>query len=375
LLSVLFPRLQGVLGNMGYGSDWDAKWAREQRVCSPYYFDRYFSYAVPLGDIPDQRLKQVIDLAEAGDPGLAELLSAFNMPAAAARLVEKLQMQTPALRSRGAHTLARAIAKKGAMFPMDERVFWIGSTFAQAALLVGKLVMRSGAQDERTRLGQQIIREAQPLPFAAECFRWLREDKDLPEAEWVVAKASVKKLGESLASRIREAASSRPPYEEFGDRGPHLLYMWRTYGPEADLETYLRARFDQSPAEAVKLLESYVPAIQEMETGFRRRGAFRRDQYDAVAAAVDPEIVITALKSVYGDTVGSYELSREISADERLAHQFAALHLAVSAEKRLRPGEGGAEGPPAPKEGTDQPSAIARPMPKKRGGREKRPPR
>jgi predicted KAP-like P-loop ATPase len=49
LLESLFPRL----GKTCYGHDREADWAREQRVCSEQYFQRYFMYSVPQGDIGD----------------------------------------------------------------------------------------------------------------------------------------------------------------------------------------------------------------------------------------------------------------------------------------------------------------------------------
>ena len=152
LLQALFPRVKGVFGNMGYGTDWDGRWAREQRVCSTHYFDRYFSYAVPLGDVPDQQLRRVIEVAAASDDRtLVEILSDFREPAAAARLVEKLQMHAPALRPPTAPRLALAIARIGAMFPVDERVFRIGSTFVQAAVgwKVGDAQRLSGRERPR----------------------------------------------------------------------------------------------------------------------------------------------------------------------------------------------------------------------------------
>jgi hypothetical protein len=345
LLQVLFPRLKGVFGNWGYGSNWDATWAQQQRICSSYYFDRYFSYAVPLGDVSDQQLKRVIDIAETGEErGVEGLLATFRAPASAARFVEKLQLQSSVLPPRGAATLALAIARMGGIFPMDERVFRIVSTFSQAGLLVAKLVMRSGSQDERARLAHQVIRDADPLPFGAECFRWLREDEDLPEPQWVVPKATVKELGESLASRIRKRAWTQPPYDEFGDRAPHLLYIWRTYGPPGDLETYLQSRFGQRPAEAARLVGSYVTIVQEMESGLQRRGDFRRDQYDAIAAVVDPELVMTALESLYGKAVGEAEdWSQGMPPEEQLARQFAHIHREVS-KSRLAADGGGAAG-------------------------------
>jgi predicted KAP-like P-loop ATPase len=65
LLESLFPRL----GKTCYGHDREADWAREQRVCSEQYFQRYFMYSVPPGDIGDLEVKSFLNgIASANAP-------------------------------------------------------------------------------------------------------------------------------------------------------------------------------------------------------------------------------------------------------------------------------------------------------------------
>jgi hypothetical protein len=46
---------------MGYGSEWNLTWAREQRICSKEYFTRYFTYSVPPGDTGDLEVQRLVD--------------------------------------------------------------------------------------------------------------------------------------------------------------------------------------------------------------------------------------------------------------------------------------------------------------------------
>jgi predicted KAP-like P-loop ATPase len=74
LLESLFPRL----GKKYYGQDREADWAREQRVCSGQYFQRYFTYSVPPGDIGDLEMKSFLNgIASADAPELDAAVEAF----------------------------------------------------------------------------------------------------------------------------------------------------------------------------------------------------------------------------------------------------------------------------------------------------------
>jgi hypothetical protein len=56
LVQALFPRT----GSTIIGSDWEAEFARDQRIASSYYFPRYFTYGVSSSDVPDVALKSFI---------------------------------------------------------------------------------------------------------------------------------------------------------------------------------------------------------------------------------------------------------------------------------------------------------------------------
>lgn len=60
LLTILFPRIKTVYGNTYYQSEWDKTWAEEKRISSDKYFDRYFTYSIPLGDISDIRIDNLL---------------------------------------------------------------------------------------------------------------------------------------------------------------------------------------------------------------------------------------------------------------------------------------------------------------------------
>jgi len=61
---------------MNYGADWLQKWHDGQRVCAEGYFDRYFTYSVPIGDFPDTAINHL--LKEIGE--IAQEISSDNNP-------------------------------------------------------------------------------------------------------------------------------------------------------------------------------------------------------------------------------------------------------------------------------------------------------
>lgn len=342
LLQVMFPRLKGVFGNTFYRSDWDERWAREQRICSDEYFQRYFRYSVPPRDIPDQAIAAFLEKAADSDEGtLGGILREYAGRNAGPRLIAKLRLCEDSVDPGTARRLAIAVARNASALPREETLFGFDSTFSQAAILVMKLVRRLPLGPEREDLARQLIQDADPTTFAFECFRWLRSDENEPESERLLPIAFEQELGTLLAGRIRELATTQPPYFADPRGSPALLWAWSKYGPEGEARAYLEARFAADPSETVKFLMTYVPTAWGADSGLPRKSDFGRDGYDAVARLVNPETVFGHLWRLYGAELetAEYRRGRDFPLEERVAHQFAHIHRKIK-ESENSPAEG-----------------------------------
>jgi hypothetical protein len=341
LLQVLFPRLESIFGNVFYGSDFEDRWAREQRVASEWYFARYFSYGVPPEDISDLTIQRLVDdMKGASIEGADRALDAVLGRGSVKRFIAKLRRQARHVDQASAAPLARALARRGRDFRHDEGgPFSFLGTHDQAAMLIAQLVGLLHDTEARAELARQIMGEASPLPFASECFRWLRSDAKTPETERELPQEIEDELGGILASRIRQAASVQPPYIQFRERVPGLLWVWDHYGSPGEVQEYLSGRFTSQPSEAVAFLSSLTGKAWGMESGLPLRADFMRDSYDNAARLVDPQVIMGVLRLQYGAALDAPQehLSDDRPYEERLAHQFASIHQAVLKESAAAP--------------------------------------
>ena len=111
LLTTLFPRLETIYGGASFPPEWDTTWANEKRVASQQYFNRYFTYSVPEGDIPDQQLDTFVTQADEQpvEVVVASLRSLVNSRNAE-RFASKLRRRAKGLPPPVSSDLARAIS-------------------------------------------------------------------------------------------------------------------------------------------------------------------------------------------------------------------------------------------------------------------------
>jgi hypothetical protein len=142
--------------------------------------------------------------------------------------------------------------------------------------------------------------------------------------------------------RIREAADSRPPYEEWPADSPSFLWIWKEHS-QGEVCAYLEQRLSEHPEEVVPLLLTYVPTAWGLESGLSHKGDFDQSGYKSVSELVSPEFIFRQLRSIYGQSLDTTDFypPQDLPLEERIAHQFAFLHM--RAAKSLAEGPDGGE--------------------------------
>ena len=330
LLKELFPKLSGLYGNIHYGSDWQRRWTSEQRVASKEYFDRYFSYAIPEGDIPDGEILSLLECCkgtgvEAVAQRLGELLTSRN----AEKLIQKLRIREDSLPTDVSISLGTGLALSGGSFPNPETLFSFTTPFSQAGILIAKLAKNIPAGKDRFTYAQGVLSLASPLTFAVECFRWLRTSEEKEEAERLLPKEAEYSLGELVADRIAAAAREKAIHLACGRDTPTILWAWGHWGKKDEAAEHIREALRHDPATVLEFLRTFVPTAWGMETGLPIKGDFEQDEYQRLCKVANPETVYNALRELYGDQIASEVPDGMLYSKtfhEKIAFQFASVH-------------------------------------------------
>ncbi|MCI0622104.1 MAG: KAP family NTPase [Acidobacteria bacterium] len=342
LVQELFPRTKSILGNIRFGDNLDQRLAREQRIASSDYFWKFFQYAIPARDISDRTVQQfVASLTGVTVEQIEEQIRELAAHNREERLIAKLREREKTVEPTSAEKLALALAGLGAIFPNPDQLFPFVAPFPQAAILVSRLVQRLPAGDQRETLARQVIERARPTAFAIEMLRWLRKSKDQDESERILSVEVENTLLKKVAERIAAEALNAPPHLTDTKSAASLFSMWFTYGEKESLKTYLIQRFDGDPTEAAKFLGCYLPTVWAGDTGLPRKGSISRETYDGIANVVDPELMISYLRKVYGDALDDDKFfeERKGDPDAKAAATFVRMHKAVCADRSTPPPE------------------------------------
>lgn len=329
LLEPLFPRI----GTTGYGGEWDSIWAREQKVCSTQYFKRYFTYSVPVGDVPDSHVAALCDGAAQASPAERRvLLEAFAARQGLPRVISRLRQREASITVEQATALIATFATNGDLLPRERGMMVLADTRAAAGMLIAGLLRQIPSPEDRQAEAERAIRVATPVGFAMECIRWIRNYEDRPPEQRVLADEGEAPLWEILTARIEEANAEAPLYASHPKDAQSLYWAWARGTSQKHVSEQLIAAFDEHPEELDSFLAFYVGEAWGMESGLPRPADFRREQYNSVTDILPGEYIAANLRRRYGpdlDTPQEYP-PETMMQSRRVAHQFMGIHRHVS---------------------------------------------
>jgi hypothetical protein len=332
LLLPLFPRLSTFVGGMNYGPDWEKGWEEAQKVCSREYFSRYFSYAISDRDVSDRFVKEFLEQLKTSQDSAEKQFAAVSTRGATSRLIQKLRKQEDTMAVSDAKALAKILARNGGHVPRERGMLMSDMTFRQAAILIMKLVRCIPQGDEREVFATDLVAEAEPLPFAIQCYRWLRKTDEDPEDQRVVSPECEEALVRLLVERIRISARTEPLYKKYAADTPMLLWIWGKGALEGEIADHLESRLEQGAEEVDQFLDVFVGEAWGVESGLPHKADFDRGDYDNVSKAIGPEFVASKLRARYGTELDApqYYMPEETPTAKRIAHQFCSIHKNVT---------------------------------------------
>jgi hypothetical protein len=341
----LFPSFDWAFdGGSSYAGDYVKGWDEEQRVCSDKYFDRYFNYGVPIGDVPDAKLRDFLELLTKPKTTQNEANKVLKKLVKSGHpniLISKLRNKEDDLPKEICEKLAPALVSIGADFPRTRQSF-MGDTFSsyvQSAILAVHLTRRVG--DTFSML--KAFMDNASLDYAEQLLRWIRTSTENEKKDEsfvpLITEQQLGTLGKALAARIKQYADNGDLIKDFSDNLPALMWVWNNWGSPQAIKAYLGKALTANSQSAITFLDSYVGHAYDMLSGRKSRSEFRREAYNEIAKFADPEIFVKPSTNLYGDDliadVAEFPISRlnkEESFEKLVAKQFLYIHRLAQKE-------------------------------------------
>jgi len=299
LTCLLFPRFAWVNpADAGGGKPED--WLVEKRVVSHDYFERYFTYALQKGQIPDIHFDELY--LHAGDKSVNEIVqliiddfNAYSIDDIAFKLVYHRNR----IKDGNAVNLTFALSKVSDRFKNKEG-FDLGSHFNFFAMTIEEMVKGldpSAAFDT----AQKAVGMATSLNFASELVARFVIPESIKNNRTLFAAYNADQIKKTYVTRVRELMNQTGFFEAIPEENMLRLLVW---WHEADSES-LRPVIDQilqsDTQVALQLLKVFTPTVYTIKsTDDKAPKKFKADFDQASYERLDN---IVGCKKIYDELV------------------------------------------------------------------------
>lgn len=322
MLEQLFPQLKSIYSNSGYADDIYVRWTREKRICSSKYFDRYFSYSVQEGDIPDNYFENLVKDFE--DDSIHKIVIKLNEAIerySAFDLIQKLRMQEGIFNEKQSYNLSLALVELGHTLPKDQNIYF-SSTYNQSAILITRLIGIQSKKNQLTLL-LEVFSMSKSLDYSMEIHHWLmlQEGKDPVNA--IFSEKEKLKIKELLISIFKDTMTDENFFTLLSDRNLWRILSW--WINSLQYKKTLQAFWDKqlkkknNPIFALKLLKVFTPTITMTSSADyiprTYKSGFFQSNFDAIKGVVDVKLLNDNLLKLKGFNITEINPSEVSSQD------------------------------------------------------------
>ncbi|OGR27163.1 MAG: hypothetical protein A2139_03760 [Desulfobacca sp. RBG_16_60_12] len=246
VLSLLFPKLGEMWGDIGFESPNEATWRKQLRICSPDIFPIFFHLALPQGDISNAEIKVILSLAD-------------NPQEFSGRLLELAAQIRPDCFTRLHAFLDRVMDYTGNEIAVESipsiflSLFDVGDQFIRpedegsgklpigndqrVAQIILQLLHRL-PWDRRFDALRQAITDGRAVFTSAKIVMELRKlsdkqaDEERPQAEALIRRDDLVGLADLVLSKMRNAAANESLLT--CPKLPEILTFWKDLAGEAE---------------------------------------------------------------------------------------------------------------------------------------------
>jgi predicted KAP-like P-loop ATPase len=328
LLKHLFPRVNNIYGNYFYGSDWEITWANEQRIASQDYFNRYFMYSIPPGDLPDEKLEYLLEIILKNSvEDVAKLILQIIDDKQEKSFLGKIRRKIKKIPYNKIGALSRAFAQIGHKFSDSSNSIFDLAPIDRAAIFIRLLLMEL-PKGERFNIVKDVL-DSSELPFAVVCSGWIGSSSEEPEDDRTLSPEEEKGIGNLLAKKIAEENKGIPIYVKYPRNSKDLFYFWSVFGSKTELKKHLEESILTDPHNAFKFLNCFISDSTELGTGKISRGSFHKKSFPAISAYLDPKVILDAFYLIHGNELKDIKQKsvEEVSQEEKVACQFEKIFI------------------------------------------------
>jgi predicted KAP-like P-loop ATPase len=290
ILRETFPRIEPLFGGMAYGSESDEEWYRQLRVCHPDVFDRYFHFAIPLGDISQAEIELILNSANNRDE-LVSVLRALHERGLLIVALDRLEAFKQKMPLDIAVPFVTAIFDVSDKLPNEmSRAFELGPDVHALRIVFWYLMQDENQQNRAAHVREAVTATSGVyLPAMLISREYAKKQEGKPLSERLISEEDLDDLRNIWLSKVREVTVN-PSFAGHNFLA-YVLRCWRKFGANGEARAWVENE--------VGTKEGALRFLSAMLLPYRLNDKLKwRIRLSIVEEFVSPDTVLEKIKDV-----------------------------------------------------------------------------
>lgn len=333
LLEELFPKLKSALQNYHFGNDSYEKWRKEKRICSPAYYDRYFSYAVIEGDISDVEFELFINtLSVSHQELIKQNVESFMAKTSAKKFIEKFHSKVDEIAWEDGKKLSFVLSELADKY--DSRGTFLGlgmdSSLKRAAILIYRHLELNKDKEDLFEVCIELLKRSSTIEFTYELIYWYNKGEQ--HEDKILSKRQFKMVYQTFVAKafsmLREDENI---FTKFPEKNRIILSTWHGIS-KRKARNYVSDFLIKEDKNVIDLLWTFTPMIRSTSHPTLYKGDLSSESFEQIADYVSHNrirqllIKLFGKRVLYSESVIWKESRNYKNNDINLARQFIHRH-------------------------------------------------
>lgn len=294
LLCSLFPELDSVYRNFTYGDSLRNEWRKECRVCSPETFYRFFSLAIPDGDISETEMTDFVNNlgnVYATSKTLRNALTSGK----ARRLLVRFQDYTDEIQTEQVAPLISVLFDLGDFLRFESQGMLDIEADRLIPWTIWACVCRLETQNEQFEILLKSIQEGSALYTVVQVVSLLEDKIKNPDDRMIIDHSQWEALRDAALCRIDVAYKDGSLWEL--KHLAYVLFRWLEWTNEKVVQDAVATRIDVEE-NLISFLERFVQFLHSEGDGDKVSRVHRKIEKNSLQKLLDLDVVTKRIKGI-----------------------------------------------------------------------------
>lgn len=302
LLKSLFPQLNEIYSNTILHHNVHNEWYLQKRICSPKYFDRYFTFSISEGEIPDIIFDNLMrTIKDKTDKELSEqfneLIQSYDMD----EFLFKVQSNAKVLSTVEARKVSKALVLIGSQFSAYSKDVFYGldSPMLQVTLFLKNLIKDIDPEKEKFKIAEELLTESESFAFAYELNLWLTQGNDERK---IFSNEECQALSIIILDRAKHESGEKPIFEAFDRYVKFIFNTWNTLN-KTEFSSYIDSIIQNDKTKVRSLIKACIPTTISSNYPIPYKSDLTKDTFDWIKTILNVDYIYQTILEVSTDKI------------------------------------------------------------------------